>query len=231
VSLTEFQRAFADLIASPERCLEAREEPSKVFGSYELTRREQLRLTCMVRSAAMSVNCTLYRVNRLTPIYSVLPLTCSLLGDQLRSELEAFCALSDHATSQYRREALRFAKWLLDRISSGMLRGGPIEDAIAFERAAFDVRTAPRIPNRSDGHLHPRKRLLRFTYDPDVVLNPAKGGNSSPRRCGEEEWVLLDATGDSLTVFRLRGPYGAVYEAAVGGLVGQACVLQSSQIL
>jgi len=213
VSLTEFQRAFADLIASPERCLAAREEPTEVFDSYKLTLRELLRLRSMVRSEAMSVNCTLYRVNRLTPIYSVLPLTCSLLGDQLRSELEAFCASSDQASSQYRLEAWRFGNWLLDRIASGILRGGRIEDAIRFELAAFDVRTAPRTPDRPDGYPHPRKRLLRFTYDPDIVLNPAKRDDNSPQRCGEDEWVLLDATGDSLTVSRLRGSLCAVCEA------------------
>jgi hypothetical protein len=201
LSLTEFQRAFADLIASPGRCLSARENPGGVLASYGLSERERRRLEAMVREKAMSINCTLYRVNRLTPVYSVLPLTSSFLGDSLLFELEAFWASFDDATLQYRREAWRFGEWLLNRIALGVLPGGPIEDAIRFELAAFEVRTAPRESGQADCYPHPRKRLVRFAYDPHQVLNHASGPLAPLSR---EEWVLLDATGDELAVHRLQ---------------------------
>ena len=127
MSLTDFQRAFADLISSPERCLAARADSHSAFASYDLTEREQYRLNMMVHDRAMSINCTLYRVNRLTPVYSVLPLTCAFLGDRLLYELKSFWESFDDASLQYRREAWRFGHWLQKRIASGLLEGGPIE--------------------------------------------------------------------------------------------------------
>ena len=92
MSIAEFQRAFADLIASPERCVALREGNADVLADYDMTRREKRRLEAMVQHEAMSVNCSLYRVNRLIPVYSVLPHSCRLLGDRLMVELDAFWA-------------------------------------------------------------------------------------------------------------------------------------------
>ena len=102
MSIAEFQRAFADLIASPERCVALRDGRTDVLADYDMTPREKKRLETMVHHEAMSVNCSLYRVNRLIPVYSVLPHSCRLLGDRLMDELDAFWAASRHATLQYR---------------------------------------------------------------------------------------------------------------------------------
>src|SRR5215208_487041 len=138
MSIAEFQRAFADLIASPERCVALREKK---------------RLETMVHHEAMSVNCSLYRVNRLIPVYSVLPHSCRLLGNRLMDELDAFWAASRHATLQYRWESWRFGLWLEERIAARRLPGGPVEDAIRLEMAMFDVKAAQRDchPERSEG--------------------------------------------------------------------------------
>jgi hypothetical protein len=197
MALIEFQRAFADLAASPRRCLLARVNPEIVLKSYNLSSIERRRLATMVRDRAMSVNCTLYRVNRLTPIYSVLPLTCFYLGDRLGSELDVFWASFDDATLQYGKEAWRFGNWLFARIAAGAIPRGPVEDAIRFELAAFEVRTAPP----------PRTRLLHFAYEPRAVLNPASGDDLVPAPC--DRWVLLDATGASLEVHCLDGSVGS----------------------
>jgi hypothetical protein len=47
--------------------------PDTAFSAYDLTPRESRRLALMLCDEGMSVNCTLYRVNRLTPLYSVRP--------------------------------------------------------------------------------------------------------------------------------------------------------------
>jgi len=204
MSLEEFQRAFADLISSPERSLAVRHDPDTVLTGFDLTQRERRRLTRMVSDPGMSINCTLFRVNRLTPVYSVLPLTCAILGHRLLPELEAFWASCEEATLQYRREAWRFGRWLQQRITSRILDGGPIEDAIQFELAAFDVRTAARHVAHDQGpNEHPRKRVLRFTYDPCLVLDPTTDW-SSLEPLPHQELVLLDATSGDLEVHRLH---------------------------
>ena len=144
MSIAEFQRAFADLIASPDRCVALREGRTEVLADYDMTLREKKRLETMVHHEAMSVNCSLYRVNRLIPVYSVLPHSCRLLGDRLMDELDAFWAASRHATLQYRWESWRFGLWLEERIAARRLPAGPVEDAIRLEMAMFDVQAAQR---------------------------------------------------------------------------------------
>jgi len=142
MSIAEFQRAFADLIAFPHRCVALREGNADVLAGYDMTRRERKRLETMVHDEAMSVNCSLYRVNRLIPVYSVLPHSCRLLGNRLMVELDAFWAASRHATLQYRWESWRFGLWLEERIAARRLPGGPVEDAIRLEMALFDAQAA-----------------------------------------------------------------------------------------
>src|SRR6185369_17778682 len=199
MAIAAFQRALADLIASPQRCLEARKAGRVAFAEYALTEREITRLERMVMDAGMSINCTLYRVNRLTPVYSVLPLTCRMLGDSIAHELDAFWAVSRDATLQYRWEAWRFGTWLLERISRGDIPGGSLEDVIHFELACFEVRTAPRGDFPEDAWRHPRKRILRLHHDISTWL--AGETTSQPvTRSGTPSAVLLDASGTDLQV-------------------------------
>lgn len=211
MSLAEFQRAFADLISSPPLVLAARANPDAVLGDYHLDARERRRLIAMLGDAGMSINCTLFRVNRLTPLYSVLPLTCAWLGASLSTELDAFWAASRNASLQYGPEAWRFGRWIQARIEAGSLSPGPVEDALRFELAAFEVRTAAT-EGPPELYPHPRKRLLRFRYPADIVLDPRADASSrapSPRG----EWLLLDATGETLEVYRLDDGAGEALAA------------------
>lgn len=196
MSIAEFQRAFADLIASPERCVALRDGAEDVLAGYDMTPRERKRLAAMVQDEAMSVNCSLYRVNRLIPVYSVLPHSCRLLGDRLMDELDAFWAASRHATLQYRWESWRFGLWLEERIAARRLPGGPVEDAVRLEMAMFDVQSAQRGGNGS------RHRVVLLRYDPDELLDPAlEPEELQPLASGVT--VLVDATDNQLTVRRL----------------------------
>jgi hypothetical protein len=189
MSIAEFQRAFADLIASPERCLDLR-DGAEVLADYGLSARERQRLQAMAREEGMSINCSLFRVNRLIPVYSVLPNSCRLLGARLMEELDAFWAASRHATLQYRWEAWRFGVWLQDRIAAGLLAGGPVEDAVRLELAIFDAQAA-----ETNG----RQRIVRLRYDPDALLDPASPADeleASPTEIA----VVIDATGKQLAV-------------------------------
>jgi hypothetical protein len=112
MSLADYQRAFADLIATPILAAAARRDPISELGGYDLTAREQARLSAMIAAPAMSLNCTLYRVNRMTPIYPVLRRTCELLGDALMDELGSYWAATPETSLQFGPEAARFARWL-----------------------------------------------------------------------------------------------------------------------
>jgi hypothetical protein len=201
VSIQEFQRAFADLIADPRQCIEARSAPKRMLAGYDLTCREQERLAKMVWDEGMSINCTLYRVNRLTPVYSVMPLTCRLLGDKLSTELDAFWVASRNATLQYRWEAWRFGSHLLERIAQGLLSSGPVEDAIRFELASYDVQAQDDKDNEHERSS--RQRLVTLRYDPDQLFDPSVDP-SALRPLAASISVLLDASGPTLTVRRLH---------------------------
>lgn len=138
MSLEEFQRAFADLVASPHRCLQARENES-ALDQYDLDARERQRLLTMVKHEGMSHNCTLYRANRLTPIARSLPRTCLRLGNRLVGELEAFWESESDTELQFKREAVRFASFLLQRIKSGVIDDLTVEQEIRDELLELDL--------------------------------------------------------------------------------------------
>ena len=202
MSLAEFQRAFADLISTPQRSVMLRDKEGDVLAGYDITPRERQRLKVMVRHEAMSVNCSLYRVNRLIPVYSVLPHTCRLLGNRLLKELDAFWAASRHATLQYRWEARRFGDWLRQRISTGLLPGGPVEDAIQLELAIYDTQVAPRTDKTADGVASGRWKIVYLRYDPDTLLDPAIRP-SALEPLPKNVAVLVDATGEQMVVCRV----------------------------
>jgi hypothetical protein len=135
--LADFQQALADLVASPGRCQEIREQPDPMFTGYDLTPRERIRLVAIARHPAMAANCMVYRSNRLTPLALNFPDTCAALGPRLRPVVDQFWA--EHPTDNFVHfliESDRFATFLES-----------IEDALspdarqALHREATVVRT------------------------------------------------------------------------------------------
>jgi hypothetical protein len=138
MSLEAFQRIVADLVASPLRCIELRQDASLLDG-HELSARERRRVLAMVQHAGMSHNCTLYRANRLTPIARSLPGTCVRLGARLVHELEAFWAAALDSELQFKREAERFAQFLLPRLRAGSASDALIADELLTELQALEL--------------------------------------------------------------------------------------------
>jgi hypothetical protein len=151
MSLLGFQRALADLAASPDRCARAIHYGAPAFGEYDLTPRERARLVAMARDRLMATNCVLYRANRITPIYMFLPRTCKVLGPVLRRELDAFWSQSTAADQQYLTETTRFAEFLKSRIASGALPAH-LEGIVASEAAALvELLAAPTASTATPG--------------------------------------------------------------------------------
>jgi hypothetical protein len=117
MSLDHFQRAVADLVASPQACVQL-DHDHELLDGYDLTGRERLRLVAMANHGGMSHNCTLYRANRLTPIARCLPRTCLALGEHLRDTFDGFLDELGEASEfdlQFRVEAERFARFVRSR--------------------------------------------------------------------------------------------------------------------
>lgn len=211
MSLRDFQRAMCDLAASPTLCTQVRRFPRETLEAYNLTPRETRRLTSAVWQRGMSVNCTLYRVNRITPVYTLLPLTCFLLGDDLIGEMEAFWAAFPHTDLQYRAETARFAQFLRGRIQPRQLHNAFLREVLDFELAANELRFAPRrqivrelaassATKENALRPHPLVRVVAFQHDPVLLLETLAAGHTSRFDFATGDFFLLvDGRAENLT--------------------------------
>lgn len=196
MSLAEFQRALGDLIASPRHSAEVAAHPQQALHDYALTQRERRRLWVMASDARMHMNCTLYRINRIIPIHSVLPCTCRRLGEALGGVLDAYFADEPDSTLQYLLEAHRFAHWLLARPPAIDWPLDALRDLLTFELACHHVMSAPRqAPDASESD--PRLCLVTLRHDVSHLLDDQ---TSTPTPLPAPVTLLLDARGDALCV-------------------------------
>jgi hypothetical protein len=110
--LAEFQRALADLTASPDLCREVRADPAALRPRYDVTEREWRRLVSIAQSKGMEANCMLYRANRLAPVALNLPRTCELLREELPGLLSRYWAGEPTTDVHFLVEADRFCRFL-----------------------------------------------------------------------------------------------------------------------
>jgi hypothetical protein len=165
VTLLGYQRALCDLVASPQLCLSVRADAG-ALDSYDLTRRERDRLVAVTAQRGMSTNCTLYRVNRITPLYSSLPLTCTLLGDDLIHEAERYWSDDKPGDLQFGPEARRFGRFLQHRLDEGAIASDCLAEVLELELAVSAMRSGDGPPTRS----------VRFSHDPLPVLEALADG-------------------------------------------------------
>jgi hypothetical protein len=208
MSLAEFQLAMRDLIASPERCLDARWDPVSALARYDLTALERRRIVDAVRQKGMSTNCALYRSHRVTPIYTALHLTCLALANQLESELDEYFKSVECADSRVRLEIERFARFLERRVASGALPIDCLRELLDFELASNDLRTLPRrrllaetaeLPHCTRdvaARLHPLVRVARFSYDTRALFATIAHGDATDTLPRKESFVLISVQQD-----------------------------------
>jgi hypothetical protein len=192
MSLLGFQRALAGLVASPEFCTRAIESPETALTSYELTDQERVRLVTMVRDPLMATNCVLYRANRMTPIFMFFPMTCRLLGPDLRRELDAFWSAECAIDLQYLRETERFERFVKKRARLGLLSSQYVEEIVEYEAAAMALRFANRLAG-------PMTRLVRFSHHPERLLGSLRRAETIPENLLRGDYcVLIEARDDFL---------------------------------
>jgi hypothetical protein len=136
--LAEFQKALADLTASPALVRQVRADPALLQRRYALTDRESTRLAGIAASKGMEANCMLYRANRLAPVALNLPQTCDALREQLNTLISAYWASEPTTDVHFLIEAERFARYLQQH---GDLDAAALE-VLAREHAVVSARLA-----------------------------------------------------------------------------------------
>lgn len=110
--LVDFQKALADLTASPALCREVRLVPEVLRERYDLTDKEWRRLAGITASKGMEANCMLYRANRLAPVALNLPETCEAIRDDLDRLISAYWESEPTTDVHFLVEADRFCRFL-----------------------------------------------------------------------------------------------------------------------
>lgn len=216
MSLVSFQRALCDLIASPVLCLAVREDANSALAGYELTDRERKRLASVVWQRGMSTNCTLYRSNRITPIYTLLRHTCRALGVQFGVLIDEYWKVETYRDGQFRSEIERFGTFLRERIAAGTVASPYAGELLAFDLARNELEFGPRrsalraiagLPSPDADQpcrLHPLARLVRFRHDPEALFAALIADTTPPPDLPETEAiVVLSVAEGSMTALRL----------------------------
>ena len=229
MTMEAFQQAMCDLVASPDLCMELVQSPEEVLGRYDLSNRDRRRLLEVVQQPGMFVNCSLYRANRLSPIYNLLPRTCFLLGDDLLDEATEFWKDFDESRLQYNEEVDKFGDYLRRRIELGLLKNPVLADALEYELALNQFRFTNRLEvlsrveaNRSKSNhltLHPLIRVLLFKHEPRLLLELLDERQPPPyEEVAEGEfWLLLDGKGEEVETKLIDPGVGRLLKAIEAG--------------
>ncbi len=231
MTMEAFQRAMCDLIASPDLCIELLQSPEEVLGRYDLTERDRKRLVEVVQQPGMLVNCSLYRANRLSPIYNLVPHTCFLLGNALLDEATEFWKDFSETRLQFHDEVKQFGDFLRRRLETGSLQNPMLAEVIDYELALNEFRYTPRldvlarlelnttIASESKGvQLHPLIRVLLFRHEPRRLLEFLEERRPPPYDLAEGEfWLLLDGKGEEVEIKLIDPGVGRLLKAIEAG--------------
>ncbi len=115
--LIDFQQGMADLVASPALCNSVREGKGEAVLSarYRLTEREHRRLLAFARDKGMQAACSVYRMNRITPLAINLRATLHALGERLPGLMTKYWQAHPRGYSHFYIESDRFCGWLAAR--------------------------------------------------------------------------------------------------------------------
>lgn len=183
MSLAAFQRAMADLAASPALCGRVREDAEAALAGYALTEVERRRVASAAAQRGMRVNCMLYRSNRLSPLASQLPNTFLLLGPALRDAADGYWAENPALERNAPAEVRSFAAYVRRRAAEGALAEPLLPEVVAWEMAVYELALLPRLRilaeaaeaaarTRADGplRLHPLVDVAAFSREPAALL-------------------------------------------------------------
>lgn len=141
MSLPAFQTALARLIVDSDFRRAVRQQGAAALAS-ELTGRERQRLLTVASDPGLEITRTLHKGFRLGKLLAQLPLTCTLLGEEiLAREIDAFWQQRLPVSFYYLEEAIAFCDHLLGR-ARAELDLPYIEEIVAYERAGLELQRA-----------------------------------------------------------------------------------------
>lgn len=231
MTMQGFQRAMCDLVASPDLCMLLAESPQEVLERYDLSDRDQRRLIEVVQQPGLYVNCSLYRANRLSPLYNLLPHTCFLLGDALLDEATEFWKDFVESRLQFNEEVERFGNFLRRRIELGVLQDPTLAELLEYELAVNEFRYIARLevlarlelnktaaPASKGIRLHPLMRVLLFTHEPGPLLELLEKRQPPPYELAEGEfWLLMDGKSEEVVTKLIDPGVGRLLKSIEAG--------------
>lgn len=166
MSAHDFQIVLAKLIASPELCEKTIADEAAVFADFILTDREKRRLHAILRQRGISACCSLYRMNRVTPVYAQLSNTSAMLGDDFIPIIEEFWKHLVTTSLQFKEEVLAFGNFLLGKIENGTVSRPYLKEVLLLEITLNELNYIP------EGEC----RLLKFEHDIFSILQSLAAG-------------------------------------------------------
>ncbi|WP_448582915.1 hypothetical protein [Thermaurantiacus sp.] len=193
MSLAAFQRAFADLAASPAFVEAVRRTPAAALAGRDLTRRERDRLAHIARQRGMEAQCSLYRITRLAALNSVLPLTLAALRPVLRPLVDFYWSRHPVHDVRFAAEARRFLAFLASEPALLARAAGPataaVFDLASLELAVEDARLAAPASGEAQ-----RSAEIRLGHSAAALLAAAPGGLPALAAVPQASTVLLLVT-------------------------------------
>lgn len=188
VSQRSFQALLARLVIDPDfRDRVGADGAAALDG--DLTTVERERVMSVVFDKGLDATRTLHKSFRLTKIYTLLPMTRTLLGPHcLAREIGSFWKSEPPVSHYFLEEAVAFCDFLQNRIRSG-LRRKYLEEVVAYERANLEL-----LRDRPSGEL-PDPQFVRFGHDPETLFTQLINGKR-PRAISARTCLLVGSIGD-----------------------------------
>jgi hypothetical protein len=223
LTLRAFEHALSELVASPASCLTVRAGGDDFFRRFDLSETEKNRLQQVVWQPGMSVSCSIYRSNRITPLYTLLHFSCLLLAGRLKTEVDQYWANTEAPDLQFRPEVERFGRFLKNRLASGMIVDPYLDEILDFELAVnalqfiprqkllAQIESAPSRPEHLPLEMNPLMRVVRFRHEPGELLKHFEQETIPPADLPAGEFfIVVDATTEQISLKQLDTDLGNV---------------------
>ena len=102
-------------MASPALCNAVRDDDAILSERYRLSEREHRRLAAIARDKGMQAACSIYRMNRITPLAINLRDTLHAVGERLPALMTRYWQDHPRGHSHFYIESDRFCRWLSAR--------------------------------------------------------------------------------------------------------------------
>lgn len=171
MSAAVFQSALARLVVDPDFRNGVRGSGAETLPDG-LSDLERERLLAVVIDPGLEITHMLHKGFRLAKLLAWIPLTCAVLGREVRTrEVGEFWKRRLPLSFYYLEEAVAFCDYLLERVKEG-LAIPYLEEIAAYERASLELRRARPVGEVADS------QTVEFRHNPEALLGALARGES-----------------------------------------------------